>query len=239
MSEVSIELVGDGADAVEITSVFDRVWGGEGLFPSELVTVIGHGGGYAALARAGGEPVGAGVGLLARDRDGLYLHSHAVGTLRRDQGVGRALKLHQYRWAFEAGLARICWTFDPLVARNAWFNLHKLGAEISSYRERYYADLRDALNAGDEADRCVVTWRVTATVPPPGRTAGTPCTGGEAVVEVAVPDDIEAIRRDDPGEALRWRMAVRASLGGLLAAGGRVVGFTRDGRYLVETREAG
>ncbi len=47
-------------------------------------------------------------------------------------------------------------------------------------------------------------------------------------VHVAVPADIESLRRDDPAEARAWRTRVRAELGSALAGGGRIIGFDRD-----------
>ncbi|MEV6863695.1 GNAT family N-acetyltransferase, partial [Streptosporangium subroseum] len=52
----------------------------------------------------------------------------------------------------------------------------------------------------------------------------------------AVPEDIEALRRTDPGAATAWRHAVRDVLGGLMGEGARVTGFVREGGYIVERR---
>jgi len=64
------------------------------------------------------------------DRARLYLHSQIVGVLEpyRDRGVGRLLKLQQRDFAIAHGLALVKWTFDPLRPRNAYVNLHTLGA---------------------------------------------------------------------------------------------------------------
>ena len=72
---------------------------------------------------------------------------------RRGRGhqVGHALKMHQRRWALERGLSTITWTFDPLVARNAYFNLAKLGATPVHYYEDFYGELGDELG-GDAPD---------------------------------------------------------------------------------------
>ena len=48
----------------------------------------------------------------------------------RGTGIGRAIKLHQREWAAANGIATIVWTFDPLVRRNAWFNIAVLGADV-------------------------------------------------------------------------------------------------------------
>jgi hypothetical protein len=65
-----------------------------------------------------------------------------------------------------------------------------------------------------------------------GEPAATPST--EAVREIPTPDDIVVLRRTDPAAALEWRRRLRADLGGALAAGCRITGFTRAGAYVVE-----
>ena len=50
---------------------------------------------------------------------------------------------------------------------------------------------------------------------------------------VAVPRDIEGLRTADPALAQRWRVAVRESLGTLVADGARITGFDREGWYVV------
>jgi predicted GNAT superfamily acetyltransferase len=64
---------------------------------------------------------------------------------------------------------------------------------------------------------------------------GAPVTGpaDAPVVLVAVPPDIEAIRRADPERGRAWRVALREVLGGLMAGGASVTGFDRAGFYVV------
>ena len=50
------------------------------------------------------------------------------------------------------------WTFDPLVARNAYFNLHKLGAVADRFERNFYGEMTDTLNRGERTDRVVVRW---------------------------------------------------------------------------------
>ena len=52
------------------------------------------------------------------------------------------------------------WTYDPLLSRNAYLNIAKLGAVCSTYRRSEYGDMRDGLNAGLPSDRFQVDWWV-------------------------------------------------------------------------------
>jgi predicted GNAT superfamily acetyltransferase len=189
------------------------------------------------------------------------LHSHVTGVDRAIgiPGVGFALKQHQRAWALERAITRICWTFVPLVARNAYFNLHKLGARATEYLTDFYAGLPDGVNRGDPTDRLYIVWdlespaAVSAAAGHPvdldaamsanavtlvDRAEHGPVVSGERptdgrAVRVAVPQDVEALRGRDPAAAARWRYAVRAAVRDALAAGYRVAGISRDDYYLL------
>ncbi|MFC6074715.1 GNAT family N-acetyltransferase [Microbispora bryophytorum] len=244
------------AEFERVVRLFDVIWRPEPWNPpitAELMRALTHAGGYVAGAFDGAELVGAAVAFLAAPA-GQALHSHVTGAVR--PGAGFALKLHQRAWALERGLSRITWTFDPLVRRNAHFNLAKLAALPEEYLPDFYGPMGDAVNAGDESDRVLAVWRLDdprvarACDGLPHRPAG--ADGAVAVlterdgcpeflpadgpaVLVAVPADVETLRRAAPERAKAWRHAVREVLGGLMAQGCPVTGFA-GGCYVVERR---
>ncbi len=63
-----------------------------------------------------------------------YLHSHmlAVKQGHRNRGIGAQLKLEQRREALARGIRHMEWTFDPLQIKNAFLNIHRLGAVVPS-----------------------------------------------------------------------------------------------------------
>ena len=207
------------------TELFARVWDtAQPPVAVNLVRAVDHAGGYAYGAYDGDDLVGASVAFLGGEPGGVYLYSHITGVVARRGGIGRALKHHQREWALDRGIERVLWTYDPLVRRNAAFNIAALGARPTAYLTDFYGPMDDGVNRGDETDRLLVEWHLKR---PP---AATP---GERTV--AVPDDVEALRRNDPAAARDWRHRVRAELGGALADGWQVVGF--DGRgYLLSPR---
>lgn len=223
--------------------LFDDIWRPDprnAPVPVELMIAFAHAGGYVAGAFEDGRLVGASVGFRAAGR---ALHSHVTGALP-GHGAGPALKLHQREWCLARGLDRIVWTFDPLVRRNARFNLVKLGALPESYVESFYGPMADEINEGDESDRLVAVWHLERARGGVSRAAYPHAlaeAGGRPVLRpaatrgvlVATPEDVEALRRHDPGAAREWRLAVREVLGGLMAAGARVTGFTDRGDYVV------
>lgn len=89
-----------------------------------------------------------------------YLHSHmlAVRESHRNRGVGAQLKLEQRREALARGIRHIEWTFDPLEMKNAFLNIHKLGAIARSYRVNFYGVSSSRLQGGLPTDRLLAEW---------------------------------------------------------------------------------
>src|SRR5512133_631270 len=238
--------------------LFEGVWrpaeGNPSPMTGELLRALAHAGNYVAGAFAGTRMVGASAGFFTAPPD-PELHSHITGVAPTGQhhGVGFALKVHQRAWALARGIRVVAWTFDPLVARNAWFNLAKLRARPTGYLEDFYGPMTDAINAGMASDRLLLAWELDDPAvaaacagrpmqPPPVPAGAALAVGpgleplarrpGTPAVTVAVPPELEAL---DPGQRRAWRQAVREVLGRRLAAGATVTGFLRyPDRYLVE-----
>ncbi|MCP2243873.1 GNAT family N-acetyltransferase [Lentzea aerocolonigenes] len=218
---------------------------------AELMRALLKSGNYVAGAFDGEDLVGACAGFCAPPSQST-LHSHIAGVApgMRGRNIGHALKLDQREWALARGIKVITWTFDPLVRRNAHFNLAKLGATATEYLPDLYGQMCDDINSGGASDRLLVTWDLTAAQPRVVSATGVVALGisddglpvrgtcaGDTVL-VAVPSDVETLRATNPAAATEWRHAVREVLGGLLAAGGRVTGFDRSGWYVVERNES-
>ena len=242
-------------DARTMVRLFDAVWGGwDGATGIQDATIVAlaHAGNYAEVAMIDDDPVGAALGFFGVPL-GEVLHSHIVGVLPHATGlgIGRAIKLRQRDWCRQLSITTMTWTFDPLVARNAYFNIEKLGARPTHYMIDYYGQMSDGINAGQASDRVLLTWDLTVDPPPPRRQAPdqsfavlsvdpegrpqqhdppTDC----AQVTIGIPSDIERLRRENAPLSHEWRIALRQTLPRLLDAGWRVTGFDRAGRYIVE-----
>ena len=222
-------------------------WGAFQLLPREVMTALAHSGNVPLGAYEMERLVGFVLGWAGVDEDGLHVHSHMLATLpdRRHRGVGYALKLGQRAQALEQGIAVARWTFDPLVARNAWFNMGKLGAVADRFERDFYGEMTDEINRGDRTDRLVIRWdldrepgggrqgeglrsvleaRGDPEAPDPVPTGG-PSPDG-AVIEI--PRDHPELRQRDSGLGSHWREATAVAMEACFASGLIVDGFDRE-----------
>ena len=143
-----------------------EVWGKnlvEVVTPSMAAIVQKIGGIAAGAFDERGEMVGFVFGFTGC-RDGLLVHwSHMLGVREglRNSGVGRRLKLYQREELLKLGVDAMYWTFDPLVARNAFFNFNRLGVSAEEYVVDMYGAGDDSeLFRGLGTDRLIVVWRI-------------------------------------------------------------------------------
>ncbi|TQS46832.1 GNAT family N-acetyltransferase [Cryptosporangium phraense] len=231
------------ADLTGAVNLLADIWGRRESPPvtAELLRAFSKAGNYVTGAYDADRLVGACVAFF-HEPAGSALHSHIAGVSAdcTGRGIGFALKLHQRAWALDRDVAVIAWTFDPLVARNAYFNLGKLGARPVEYLPNFYGPMTDAFNGHEDSDRLLVHWAlrddsrlpdapgapVVLEIGADGGPVAVPADG--AVGLVAVPPDIGVIRATDPALARRWRLAVRDALTSV-----QIDGFDSGGHYVV------
>src|SRR5436190_1540210 len=253
-------------DLRALAELFAVVWGrpGEPPISSDILKALVHSGNYISCAFSDGRLIGGLVGWLGGDpRHELHMHSHILGVLPDDEarGLGFELKQHQRSWCLARGVNVMEWTTDPLIRRNAYFNLAKLGAEAPRYLVDFYGEMRDGINAGEESDRLLIRWHLDSSRAEAAaagrlgeldvdklRTWGSAAVvsvgaGGEPVEAASsarvlicqVPEDIVELRRKDPALARRWRVALRSAIAGAMERGYSISGATRAGWYVLES----
>ncbi len=134
--------------------------------------------------------VGILFGITAVNGKKPYHYSHITGVSRdyQSRGVGFKLKRSQREHVIRRGQDLVKWTYDPLQAGNAVFNVRKLGATCRTYRRDLYADLDDSLNRGRLTDRFEVDWWIkTARVEERIRRGHKPPSLAEALADGAEP----------------------------------------------------
>ncbi|GAA4361849.1 hypothetical protein [Paeniglutamicibacter cryotolerans] len=222
--------------------------------PYDLLRSISHAGcNVSAAYDRAGRLCGAAVGIVTPGGTATYSLIAGVLPGTGDRGVGFALKQHQRAWSLARGIESMTWTFDPLVSRNARFNLTKLGAVASEYARDFYGAMLDDINANDESDRLVAHWplvserSVQASRGLPGEVEFDPRTRVKVLeygpdqqpglfqadggLWCRAPEDIVLMRATDPGQAGQWRSHLRGILESSLASGYLATGVTRSGWY--------
>jgi predicted GNAT superfamily acetyltransferase len=171
MSELDVRIRrADSLDDIQACLELQRtVWGfvetDDMVAPPLLILGNRYGGCVLVSEAPGGEIVGFSYAFLALDSEpdgGLFWWSHmtAVLTPYRGRSIGFGLKLAQRDAAIEAGIKLIRWTFDPLRAMNASFNIRKLGALSRIYEKNIYGPSSSPLHHGVATDRLVAEWRI-------------------------------------------------------------------------------
>lgn len=138
----------------------------EDLAAVPMLMIANRGGGCVLLAE---EPSGRAVGFAfalpgwntAKKRL-WWSHMTAVVPEHRKKNLGFRLKLKQREAAIEEGIDEIHWTFDPLQAVNARFNIHKLGVIVRTYEENIYGTTSSSLHQGLPTDRFVAEWHLNS-----------------------------------------------------------------------------
>ena len=195
-----------------------RIWGytDAEVYPLRL---------FVNLTRIGGHVLGAFtehkelVGFLAAMpawREGQrYFHSLSLGVApgHENQGLGRALKLCQREEALQAGVTLIEWTYDPLRAKNAFFNMVRLGAIARRYVPDYYGHVASRLQQGLPTDRLICEWwlksrRVQRALQ--GKLVRAP--DGKPAAQVVIPANFKSLVDAHPRKARALQAAVRTEL---------------------------
>jgi len=160
-----------------------------------------------------------------------YLHSHmlAVRESYRNRGLGAQLKREQRLDALSRGIRHMEWTFDPLEIKNAYLNIHRLGATVSSYLVDFYGVSSSRLQGGLPTDRLVAEWRLDS----PRVTAildGVPPEPLAIDERIQVPAALSAWKASEASRerALAVQIENRGKFQNAFSQGLSVVGFNRD-----------
>ena len=233
LSDERIKQLTSDFELLQARVIFDHTWlmsAGSEITPNLLKAMV-HSGSYLSGAFIDNKIVGAAFAFPATN-DGLHLHSHMTAVLPefRDKGVGYTLKIDQWNWAKKKNYSHLSWTFDPLVRRNARLNIAKLGVDISAYFPNFYGDMPDALNAGDESDRLMVSWSTDLDAPKARELITNP---ESSDILIEIPEDIVAIRSQNQSESMKWRRQVREQFMAAFEKNGKVIGFSANNEYVV------
>jgi predicted GNAT superfamily acetyltransferase len=252
--DISIRRVRTNEEYDACVRMQHAIWGEDftEAVPATILKVTQQIGGVTAGAfDPGGRLLGFVFGMMG-SMDGALVHWSdmlAVHHDARNKGLGRRLKLFQRELLRPLGVERMFWTYDPLVAKNAFLNIVRLGARPTEYViDMYGADTHSALHSGLGTDRFIVAWDLTkdggantrseADVESDVRNA--PIAGPATelpdadLVRVEIPADIDAVLARDVSVAATLRKSTRRIFTHYMDRHYRVAGFshlTPDDRY--------
>jgi predicted GNAT superfamily acetyltransferase len=190
------------------------------ISPRRHLIVSRQAGGWTLAAFAGERIIGFVHHLAAvLPNNEIFGYSHMMAVARdyQNKGVGARLKWAQRERALAEGRTLIKWTWDPMQARNAHFNLNRLGVTVSSYSDNFYgtdyfADPTQDVEKrpGLQSDRLFARWDLSS----PRVVALGAGLKGEIeetpVTSIAIPTEWSALVRRDSQRARDTQARVRA-----------------------------
>lgn len=172
-----------------------------------------------------------------------YSHMMAVAKDYQNKGIGARLKWAQRERALTEGRTFIKWTWDPMQARNAHFNLNRLGVTVDSYGDNFYgtdyfADPTQALEdrPGLQSDRLFARWNLSSPRVIALGSGLSPAMEAEPVASVAIPAEWSALVKRDTLRAREVQARVRSEFKEAFARGLVCAAFERgdeESRYLL------
>jgi predicted GNAT superfamily acetyltransferase len=183
-----------------------------------------------------------------------YSHMMAVAQTYQNQGVGARLKWSQRARMLQEGRSFIKWTWDPMQARNAHFNLNRLGVTVSTYAENFYGtdyvtsptlqsvgEAETITGPGIDSDRLFADWQLQSP-----RVMALANRGSDSKimtqpqVTIQIPTDWTKLWKEDPAQAKQEQLRVRHEFQKAFTAGLVAAAFERSAeepRYLLYERE--
>ena len=170
--DVTIRRIRSNDECQACVDLQRHVWGFEQpeIVPSTLLHAVEYVGGLVAGAFDQTDTLLGFVFGISGLRDGQLAHwSHMLGvhTSARNLGLGRKLKEFQRSVLASQGITKIYWSFDPLMAKNGYFNINRLGASVVEYVQDMYGTTASPLHLGMATDRLIVCLDSAAPPRPP------------------------------------------------------------------------
>ena len=219
------------------------------ISPRRHLIVTTQAGGWALGAFVEEKLVGFVLHLPAvRDNDIFgYSHMMAVAAEYQNQGVGARLKWAQRARALSEGRNFIKWTFEPIRARNAHFNLNRLGVVVRSYAVNFYGTDYATVPAdhasgasGMDSDRLFASWELSAPRVEALANGREVSMTAQPEAAIEIPNDFSALLKSDTVAAKQEALRIREEFLRAFAAGLVCRGFERDDqrpRYLLYREE--
>jgi predicted GNAT superfamily acetyltransferase len=211
--------------------------------PVRHLIVTKYAGGFTLGAFDGGKMVGfvLSVPMFKGTDRGFYSHMTAVDKNYQNYGIGARLKWAQRERALQEGVGYIKWTFQPVQARNAFFNLERLGATINVYQPNFYGtDYSTSIEQdsvrGVDSDRLFADWYLDSPKVVALSNKEKYEETGEIVRTIEIPNDWNGLVVADTAKAIAEQERIKREFQAAFAENLIVKGFERsetNPRYLL------
>jgi predicted GNAT superfamily acetyltransferase len=199
--------------------------------PEQELSPVRH---FVVTKNAGGFTLGAFDG----DRMAAFVLS-VPAFLRGEQGIGARLKWEQRERALALGVRYLKWTFEPVKARNAFFNLEKLGATVAEYEVNFYGtDYGTSSGVGLASDRLFAEWDLSSAKVEALAAGSAWNDEGSPAAEIGIMNDWFELVERDPEGALQEQIRIRGEFTRAFESGLIGRGFRRgeEPSYLLYKR---
>jgi chorismate synthase len=246
------------ADYQAIVELQKQVWGfmePEDMAGVPILMIANRFGGAVLVAEeSSGRLVGfamANLGWTGEKKPFWWSHMTAVTEEYRGRDVGLRLKMGQRTEALAAGVDAIHWTFDPMQAVNAHFNIRKLGATVRRFEENIYGFSSSPLRHGLRTDRFIAEWDLTVDrsadvilrdfdrMPRINEAGQEPNLRlEESPLLLEIPVNINELKQADLGKAKAWQDTIRDACKHYFQAGYVITDFilVENAFYVLERR---
>ncbi len=203
------------------------------ISPRRHLIVTKHAGGWTLGAFLEEKLIGFVLSLPAFRGEERILYSHMTAVKKEFQshGIGARLKWAQRERALAENIRFIKWTFEPVQARNAYFNLMRLGAVVKTYMPNFYGTdygtTPNMTTTGFDSDRLFAEWqldseKVINAVKGNSTQLDTPAR------KIVVPPDWRALLTNDPEKARKEQLRIREEFTEAFTTGLICEGFERN-----------
>jgi predicted GNAT superfamily acetyltransferase len=203
--------------------------------PVRHLIVTKYAGGFTLAAFDGAQMVGfvLSVPMFKGTERAFYSHMTAVDVNYQNYGIGTKLKWAQRERALREGVNYIKWTFQPVQARNAFFNLERLGATIKIYEPNFYGTdyatsaEQDSVR-GIDSDRLFADWHLDSPKVVALSKNEKYQETGEIVRTIAIPNNWNELVVADTAKAIAEQERIKREFHAAFANGLIAKGFERS-----------
>ncbi|CAN5638624.1 hypothetical protein BH20ACI4_BH20ACI4_26400 [soil metagenome] len=205
------------------------------ISPVRHLIVTKHAGGFTLGAFSGADLIGfvLSVPALLRGEKSFYSHMTAVRQDFQSAGIGAKLKWAQRARSLAENVRFIKWTFQPVMARNAFFNLEKLGAIVRHYEPNFYGTDYSTIgnkheNIGLDSDRLFAEWHLESKKTIALSKGEKFIETSEAVKKIEIPNDWNLLVKTNPRKAIEEQNRIKEEFQTAFSEGLAAKGFERS-----------